>query len=173
MQYLKQKGFTIIELLVVIAIIGLITSIILISLRAFGSKGRDAKRVAELKQLQSILAVYFGNAESYPIIPAPGTTECAATTTQPPTDPGPACPVYAWLEGPNPLFPEYMSKPFISVSPLANTYKYMSGSVNPLAYRASVFLEQPTVDGQYYCVDSTAKAKYHTNAPDPGATVCP
>lgn len=50
-----------IELLVVIAIIGLLSSVILGSLNTARKKGRDARRLADVKQLQVALELYYSN----------------------------------------------------------------------------------------------------------------
>jgi prepilin-type N-terminal cleavage/methylation domain-containing protein len=50
-----SKGFTLIELLVVIAIIGLLASIILASLNTARQKGRDARRIADLKEMANAM----------------------------------------------------------------------------------------------------------------------
>jgi prepilin-type N-terminal cleavage/methylation domain-containing protein len=62
-----QKGFTLIELLVVIAIIGLLASVVLLALNSARSKSRDAKRVADVRQLASAMELYFNDNNSYPI----------------------------------------------------------------------------------------------------------
>lgn len=63
---MKQKGFTLIELLVVISIIGMLSSIILASLNSARAKARDANRVAQVKQLQNALEIYYNDHGDYP-----------------------------------------------------------------------------------------------------------
>ncbi len=55
---LNKKGFTLIELLVVISIMGILSSVIMAPFNEARKKGRDAKRVAELKAIQSSLQLY-------------------------------------------------------------------------------------------------------------------
>lgn len=61
-----RRGFTLIELLVVIAIIGILASIVLASLNSARIKSRDARRVADIKQIQLALELYFDGNGKYP-----------------------------------------------------------------------------------------------------------
>ena len=63
----RQKGFTLIELLVVLAVIALLASVLLQSLNAGRSKGRDAKRLSDAKQIMLALEFYFDENGSYPV----------------------------------------------------------------------------------------------------------
>ncbi len=67
-QYFKtdNRGFTLIELLVVIAIIGLLSSVVLVSMQGVRAKARDAVRVSDLKQIQLALELYYNANEIYP-----------------------------------------------------------------------------------------------------------
>ena len=62
-----KRGFTLIELLVVIAIIALLSSVVLASLNTARSKARDAKRLADLRQVQNALELYRNDNGQYPI----------------------------------------------------------------------------------------------------------
>lgn len=59
-------GFTLIELLVVIAIIGLLASVVLASTGTARAKGRDARRISDVKQIQLALALYYDANSEYP-----------------------------------------------------------------------------------------------------------
>ncbi len=64
----KSKGFTLIELLVVIAIISILSSVVLTSLNTARVKARDARRVADIKQIETALEMYFNDNGNYPSI---------------------------------------------------------------------------------------------------------
>lgn len=71
------SGFTLIELLVVIAIIGILASITIASLNSARLKARDARRVADIKQIQVALELHY-NSQSAPEYPT-ATTVCDDT----------------------------------------------------------------------------------------------
>lgn len=63
---LHEKGFTLIELLVVIAIIGVLSSIVLVSLNVAREKARDATRKQDITQLRKVLEMYYSEHGEYP-----------------------------------------------------------------------------------------------------------
>lgn len=68
----NKKGFTLIELLVVIAIIGLLATIAVVALNSARTSSRDAKRIADIRQVQTGLELYFNESTSY--------VDCAVST---------------------------------------------------------------------------------------------
>jgi len=69
--YIFEKGFTVIELLVTIAIIGLLASIVLVSIGSARSKGWDGKTQNQLSDLRSAATLYQHNNNTYDICAAP------------------------------------------------------------------------------------------------------
>ena len=62
----NQKGFTLIELLVVIAIIGILASIVLVSLNDARNKGYDTEIKSEIAQIKNAMEIcYDGNNGEY------------------------------------------------------------------------------------------------------------
>ena len=67
---MNKKGFTLIELLVVIAIIGLLSTLAVVALNNARQKSRDARRISDVKQIQTALELYMNDRGSYPTPPA-------------------------------------------------------------------------------------------------------
>ena len=67
-----NKGFTLIELLVVIAIIGLLSSVVLVSMGGVRAKARDARRLSDMRQILLALQLYYDKYERYPSISGDG-----------------------------------------------------------------------------------------------------
>ncbi len=61
-----QSGFTLIELLVVIAIIGLLSTLAVVALNSARQRSRDAKRVSDIRQVQTALELGFSETNGYP-----------------------------------------------------------------------------------------------------------
>lgn len=64
---MKKRGFTLVELLVVIAIIGILASIVMVNLLTARQKARDAKRIADVKNIQLSLEEYYSDHLYYPL----------------------------------------------------------------------------------------------------------
>lgn len=62
----KEKGFTLIELMVVISIIGLLSSIVLVSIKDARDKAGSTKFRSEVYQLISALEMYRNDNQKYP-----------------------------------------------------------------------------------------------------------
>ncbi len=57
----KKGGFTLIELLVVVAIIGLLSSIVMVSLNAARAKARDARRMEDIQEIHNAIELYIAD----------------------------------------------------------------------------------------------------------------
>ncbi len=113
----SRQGFTLIELLVVIAIIGILSSVVLASLNSARVKARDARRIADLKQIQIALELFHDADGKYP-------TDIYATTAS--------------------LAPTFISK--VPLDPQDGTIKYIYAYTpiagNPTGYHLGAVMEQ-------------------------------
>lgn len=68
-----KKAFTLIELLVVIAIIALLSTLSVVALGGARAKARDARRLSDIKQIQTALEMYLDSSGTYPASLTAGT----------------------------------------------------------------------------------------------------
>lgn len=78
----NRKGFTLIEILIVVAIIGILASVALVGLAPAQRRGRDSRRLSDLRQAQTALELYYSKCGYYPGQVQGGTT-CGARTGAP------------------------------------------------------------------------------------------
>ncbi|MDP2650435.1 MAG: prepilin-type N-terminal cleavage/methylation domain-containing protein [bacterium] len=82
-----ERGFTLIELLVVVAIIGMLSSVVLASLNSAREKSRDARRLADMRQLQTALELIYDSTSPVEYPDALSSLESGGYIAKVPTDP--------------------------------------------------------------------------------------
>lgn len=98
-----RKAFTLLELLIVISIIGILISVGVASFSQAQIRGRNSKRLGDMKAIQNAAEQYFANTGSYP--PITSLANFAAPLTPSylpngaPTDPKSTNPAYSINNG--------------------------------------------------------------------------
>lgn len=136
----KQKGFTLIELLVVIAIIGILASIVLVSLGGARAKARDARRQSDIRQIVTAQEMYYGDSEAYfaetgTTLAGPIGSYLAPVPTDPSSDTG-----YAWFDN-------------IAKDQQFCVYATLEGPTNPVQYFAGSNKGTRTLDNAPGTID--------------------
>jgi len=93
---MSKKSFTLVELLVVVAIISILASALMVGLGGARKKARDARRISDLRTVQSSLEVYYAQNDIYPNVDGWNNLEnkLAGIISQLPQDPLPGNPNY-------------------------------------------------------------------------------
>ena len=126
----KSKGFTLVELLVVIAIIGLLATVVVVSVSSARAKARDARRLADMKALQAAMEQYkSGNDENAVDATANLAGELVPTYVGAiPTDPQGAAYVYSNADADSTYFFEFETESDSALGD-AGFYCTQSGSI--------------------------------------------
>jgi len=131
----NKTGFTLIELLVVIAIIGLLSSVVLTSVKSARVKARDAKRSADIKQLAIALQLYRADHDAYPSSLGCQDNWCCLGHGDAGTCWGTGSTYHGSTALDNALSPTYISKisddPLNNTSRLGDAYMYAGDTVDP------------------------------------------
>jgi prepilin-type N-terminal cleavage/methylation domain-containing protein len=151
----KEKGFTLIELLVVIAIIAILSTVVMAGLNSARAKGRDAKRLADVKQLQAALELFFDTCSGYPNL-APGVVGTGLTTATTSTTAG-ACAT---------SFGNFMAKLPLNPGPSGEDYYYCGVAVSA----APTNLANPLTAAAGSCETAAGSSSYRIGFNLEGAT---
>jgi prepilin-type N-terminal cleavage/methylation domain-containing protein len=63
----NKFGFTLVELLVVVSIIGLLSGMVVISIKNVKAKARDSQRLSDMSTIVTALNMYHNDNNAYPI----------------------------------------------------------------------------------------------------------
>lgn len=66
LKFIKLKGFTLIELMVVIGVIAILSTLAFVFFNTIRMNSRDARRLADVKQIQNALKMYYNDVGFYP-----------------------------------------------------------------------------------------------------------
>lgn len=139
----KHQGFTLIELLVVIAIIGILASIVLVSLGGARDKAKDARIVSSIAQIRTEAELINSEYGLYASTTLCCGTGCDADVITLCTDIND--------QNPDETFPNGGGN--INVAPTGDSY-CVEANLNATAG-----------PNQWYCADSTGRADYFTSDP--------
>jgi len=149
------RGFTLIELLVVIAIIGILASVVLVSLNSARQKGKDARVISDVQQIRTALESGY-NGTAYPDLKNDGNVGLANSSNA-------SCYTNGWTNaGPQSSVITQLIADACSQSGTVTAIQINTNNpgANPVtSYAIKGFL---TSSNGYFCIDSTGK----TNAAD-------
>ena len=146
---IKKSGFTLIELLVVIAIIGLLASIVLVSLNSARNKGKDTRIISDVRQV--VIALGSGyNGLGYPDLKSNANAGASATGNA-------SCTTNSWnASGPrfaqvDPLMGDICNQMTNGYSAAIVSNQSGASAISGYAVYGPLLANA----GKFYCMDST------------------
>jgi prepilin-type N-terminal cleavage/methylation domain-containing protein len=177
------KGFTLIELLVVIAIIGILASVVLVSLQSARKKGNDARIISSVQQIRTSFETEI-NGAVYPSLtnPVPATLAAVNPTVLVPAAGTPGANIATLIAD---IIAQQNSGGVVGTVGygVTNAGNYVAGSANSsiiitkdgvspgTAY--AIYAKLPS--GSTFCIDSTGNTKMNATYPNAiaaGTVVC-
>ncbi len=157
-----NRGFTLIELLVVIAIIGILASIVLVSLNSARNKGRDARIISDVQQARTAIESGF-NGAGYPDLNGQvGNCNTAAAANVVNSNYS-QCVI---TTGPD---NSVLSQLHTDATSQGGNVLY---SVNPTNTAYAIRGQLVSANNSYFCIDSTGKTNQNDNNTPASVATC-
>lgn len=140
-----KKGFTLIELLVVIAIIGILASIVLVSLSGARNKAKDARITSDMNQIRTTAMIVSDTDGDYDCVCLVATPACATCNPD-----------------------------IVTLAADANVQNGAAAAavINPnLASGATAYCAEIQMNTGWWCVDSTLRSQFYAADPICAAAV--
>lgn len=145
----SHKGFTLVELLVVVAILGVLSSIVLVSLSTANTRGKDGAVQANLDSLRTQAQLYYNESGGYGSNASlvNDTGDCATNTT-------------------GTVFADARARRQIAAANLANGGGSVTCNVAAGGAGYAVYAQLPSFStATYFCVDSNGVGMRTTTVP--------
>lgn len=149
-----DSGFTLVELLVVVAILGILTSVVLVSLGTANTRGKDGAIQANLDSLRTQAQLYYNENGSYSLngTGIPASSSCTAA---------------------NSVFVDSkITQQIIATDSVNGGARSVACNVAAGGAAYAVYAELASTAGAYFCVDSNGIGGRTTHAPTGTDTSC-
>ncbi len=164
---MKNRGFTLIELLVVIAIIGILSSVVLVSLNSARNRGKDTRVISAVQQLRTIFEGGYVNG-AYPDLCGTSATITAGTTQMPVPCGAAGASTGKFGTSSNTQANQLVSDVIANGGVIHYMVSTGTGDTNVTNY--AIYGKLPSNTSNYFCIDSTGKTNQANSIPVAGAT---
>lgn len=149
MKPISSRGFTLVELLVVVAIIGILSSVVLVSLSTANTRGKDGAVQANLDSLRTQAQLYYNANGGYGsnALLVNSTGDCTTDTT-------------------GTVFEDARVRLQVAAANLANGGGSVTCNVAVLGAGYAIYAQLPSFStATYFCVDSNGVGMRTTTVP--------